>query len=138
GWGGEKRGGVWGRGGGGLGDGAGVSRILRRVRGRPPPFSENSGASWVRAIVPPCPPAANSCRRSSSARQNCRPRSTSAPRQARSTRAPSSGIVSSQEQIRILRGRSAIFAVLVRCLHAGESRSPPIQAAATTTRSRGL
>src|ERR1019366_9292455 len=70
--------------------------------------SSNSGASCVQAMVSGAPPAANLRKRSSSARQSWRPSTTSAPRQTRATASPSSGIVSSQEQIRILRGRSAI------------------------------
>src|SRR6516162_6226864 len=69
----------------------------------------SSGASWVQAIAIAWPSAAAARTRSSSARQSSRPGSTSAPRQARSTAEPSSGIVSSQEQTRIFRGRSAIY-----------------------------
>ena len=70
--------------------------------------SSNRGASWVQAMTIGSPPAAALRTRSSSARQNCRPSMTTESRQARRTFSPSSGMVSSHEQIRMFRGRSAI------------------------------
>src|SRR5438477_7663701 len=71
--------------------------------------SENSGAYWVQPTVSGAP-AADALRNfSTSVRQSWRAVVTCVPRQPRRTASVSSGIVSSHEQIRILRGRSAIL-----------------------------
>src|SRR5215472_14283097 len=85
-----------------------VSRILAYVTSALPATSENSGASWVQPTISGSPPAAAARNFSSSARQSWRAVATSAPRQPRRTAEPSSGIVSSHEQIKMFGGRSAI------------------------------
>src|SRR5712692_6269146 len=87
-----------------------VSRILAYLMSAPTACatSENSGASWVQPTISGSPPAAAARNFSSSARQSWRAVVTLAPRQPRCTAAPSSGIVSSHEQIRIFGGRSGI------------------------------
>ena len=87
-----------------------VSRILtkvsaRRARRRPRRTAALPGCRRRRAARRRRP-----CRESARARRGtiAALRVTLAPRQARRTASPSSGMVSSQEQIRMLRGRSAI------------------------------
>src|SRR6185437_11248339 len=89
-----------------------VSRIFTNVIAPlsliAPAASSNSGASCVQATRIGSPVPATLRKRSSSARQSWRPSTITTSLQARRTASPLSGTLSSQEQIRMLRGRSAI------------------------------